>query len=86
VSLSGRSSKTNDSLFNAERITGHFARRDPLGEDKVVAKAVGEIAARLFSKEEDPAARNATGLVLQNVSEADDSSNEEENENYPVEQ
>jgi hypothetical protein len=50
VSQSGRSSKTNDS-FNAERITGHFARRDPLGEDKVGAKAVGDIAARLFEKE-----------------------------------
>jgi hypothetical protein len=40
VSQGGRSSKTNESLFTAEKITGHFARRDPLGEDKVVSKAV----------------------------------------------
>jgi hypothetical protein len=47
ISQIGRSSKTNDS-FNAESITGHFARRDPLGEDKVVAKAVRDIFARHF--------------------------------------
>jgi hypothetical protein len=50
VSKGGRLSKANDSFYNEERITGHFARRDPLGEDKVVAKAVGDISARLFLK------------------------------------
>jgi hypothetical protein len=86
VNKRGRSRRTNDSFFNAERITGHFARRDPLGEDKVVSKAVKDIAARLFSKEEDLAARNSTGLVLKIISAADESSNEDGNDNYPVEQ
>jgi hypothetical protein len=88
VSQRGRSSKTNDSFFQAERITGHFARRNPLGEDKVVSKAVGDIAERLFSKEEDPAARTSTGLVLQKVSAADDSREEDDDDDddYLVEQ
>jgi hypothetical protein len=75
--------QTNDSFFNAERIIGHFARLDPLGEDKVVSKAVGDISVRLFSKEEDPAARTATVLVLQKVSAADDSSDEDDGDDYP---
>jgi hypothetical protein len=80
----GRSSKTNDSFFKAERITGHFARRDPLEEDKVVSKVVGDISAKLFSKEEDPSARTATGLVLQKVSVAGHSSDEDDGDVYPV--
>jgi hypothetical protein len=86
VSQRGRSSRTNNSFFQAERITGHFARRDPSGESKVVSKAVGDIAARLFSKEEDPAARTATGLVLQKMSAADDSSDDEDDDESSVEQ
>jgi hypothetical protein len=54
VSQRGRSSKTNDSFFNVERITGHFARGDPLGEDKVVSKAVGDFAERLFRRTRTP--------------------------------
>jgi hypothetical protein len=86
VSQRGRSSKTNDSYFNAERITGHFARRDPLGEDKVVSKAVGDIAASYFQRRRTPAARCGTFLVLQNGSAAEDSSDEGDDDDYPVEQ
>jgi hypothetical protein len=86
VGQGGRSSKTNEYCFTAERITGHFAHHDPLGEDKVVSKAVGDIAARLFLKKEDPAARNTSGLVLQRVSAAYDSTGEDNDDEYPVEQ
>jgi hypothetical protein len=57
-----------------------------LGQDKVASKTVGDIAARLFSKEEDSAARTVTGLVLQMVSAADDSSDEDDGDDYTVEQ
>jgi hypothetical protein len=50
VSQRGRSSKTIDSVFRAERITGHFSRRDRLGEDKGVSKAVRGNSAKLFSR------------------------------------
>jgi hypothetical protein len=55
-----------------------------LGEDKVVSKAVGDIAARLFAKEDDPAARTATDLVLHKVAAADDSSDEDDGDDYPI--
>jgi hypothetical protein len=45
--------------------------------------AVEDIAARKFSKEEYPGARTATGLVLQRVSVANDSSDEDDGDDYP---
>jgi hypothetical protein len=57
-----------------------------LGEDKFYSKAVGDIAARLFSKEEDPSARTATGLFFQKFAAAEGSSDEDDGDDYQVEQ
>jgi hypothetical protein len=55
--------ETNNAFYRREKITAHFACRDPSMDAKVVSKPVGEIALLLHAREEDHAART-TGLVL----------------------
>jgi hypothetical protein len=60
----GRSAETNNAFFRREKITAHFAHRDPSMDVMVVPKPVGDLEMLLYAREEDHAARTATGLVL----------------------
>jgi hypothetical protein len=43
LSERGRSAETNNAFFRREKITAHFARRDPSMDAKVASKPVGDI-------------------------------------------
>jgi hypothetical protein len=54
VSQRGRSSRTNNSFFQAERITGHFARRDPSGRARLSQRPSGTLLQGYFRRRRTP--------------------------------